>query len=183
MKEVVGSYTGKKIDPTFFWGHLPNDKIWATSGITIANACIMPAGCGIGDHCFFVINIHTSSLVGQGPPRACRASSRRLNTCLPHVAKKYAKRLEGNILHHRLIQKLGEAHSLGTSRDDTCHRINCADEKGVQYMTHAKRHCQNLKSGRICFSPELVIWIKHKQIYCLLVKYKLGCHRNRGNLK
>ncbi len=75
MKKVVGFYTGKRIDPTFFWGHHPNDGIWATSDITIANVCIMPASCGIGDHCFFVINIHTSSLVGQGPPRACRASS------------------------------------------------------------------------------------------------------------
>jgi hypothetical protein len=49
--------------------------------------------------------------------------------------------------------------------------------------THAECHCQKLKSGRICFSPESVIWIKQEQIYCLLVEYKLGKHKNRGNLK
>ncbi len=106
-----------------------------------------------------------------------------MNTCLPHVAKKYAASLEANILHHRLIQKLGEAHSLGTSKGSTCCRINRVDEEGVQYMTHTEHHCQKLKSGRICFSPESVIWIKQEQIYCLLVEYKLGRHKNRGNLK
>jgi len=35
-----------------------------------------------------------------------------------------------------------------------------------------------LKSGRICFSPESVIWIKREQIYHSLAKKK-----NRGNLK
>jgi hypothetical protein len=66
MKELVGSYTGKRIGPTFFWGQLPINGIWATSDITIANACIIPTGYRIGDHRLFVINIHTSSLVGQG---------------------------------------------------------------------------------------------------------------------
>jgi hypothetical protein len=70
MKEVVGFYKGKKIGPTFFWGQLPIDVIWATSNITIANVCIMPAGYRIGDHCLFVINIHTSTLIGTAPPRA-----------------------------------------------------------------------------------------------------------------
>ena len=44
MKEVVGEFTGKKIGPTHFRGQLPIDGIWATTDITIANACIMPAG-------------------------------------------------------------------------------------------------------------------------------------------
>ncbi len=50
MKEVVGEYTGKKIGPTHFQGQLPIDGIWAMTDVTIANACIMPAGYDIGDH-------------------------------------------------------------------------------------------------------------------------------------
>jgi hypothetical protein len=51
-------------------------------------------------------------------------------------------------------------------------------------MTHAKRNCQRLKLGRICFSPESIIWIKQEeQIYCSLVAYKRGRSKNRGNLK
>jgi hypothetical protein len=43
MKEVVGTYTGKKIGLTFFQGQLPIDRMWATPDATISNACIMPA--------------------------------------------------------------------------------------------------------------------------------------------
>ncbi len=87
--------------------------------------------------------------------------SRQLNTCLYHNEKKYATNLEGNILQHQL----GKAHIQGTGEEDTQRRINLVDEEGGQQMTHAERHSGKLKSGRICFSPELVIWSKHEQIY------------------
>ncbi len=65
MKEVVGTYTSKKIGPIFFRGQLPINGIWATSDVTISNTCIMPAGYGIGDHRLFIIDIHTSLLIGM----------------------------------------------------------------------------------------------------------------------
>ena len=71
----------------------------------------MPAGHGIRDHRLFIIDMHTSYLIGIEPPRARRAFSRRLNNRLPHVAKKYADSLEANIIRHRLIEKLGKAHT------------------------------------------------------------------------
>ncbi len=98
MKEMMGSYIGKRIGPSHFQGKLPIDGIWATPDIIISNACIMLAGYGIGDHRLFVIDMHTSTLVGTAPPWARKASSRRLNTRLPHVAKKYTASLEVNIL-------------------------------------------------------------------------------------
>jgi hypothetical protein len=165
MKKVVGAYTSKKIGPTFFQGKLPMDGIWATPNVIIANACIMPAGYGIGDHRLFVINIHTSLLIGTGSPRVQRAASRRLNTRLPHVTAKYSKNLEENIWRHHLIEKVGEAHTQGTSKEDTQQRIIIVDKEGKQYMTHAECISQKMKSGRICFSPKLVIWIKREQIY------------------
>ncbi len=50
-------------------------------------------------------------------------------------------------------------------------------------MTHAERKCRWLKSGRICFSLESILWIKREQIYRSLIEYKLGQNKNRGNLK
>jgi hypothetical protein len=119
MKEVVGAYTGKKIQPTFFLGQLSIDGIWETPNVTISNACIMPAVYGIGDNHLFVIDIHTFLLIVMGPPRAQQAASRQLNTHLPHVVSKYAKNLKENIWQHCLVEKLGEAHTLGTSKEDT----------------------------------------------------------------
>jgi hypothetical protein len=68
MIEAVGSYTGKQIGPTYFWGQLPINRIWATPDVTVANACIMLSGYGIGDHRLFIVDLHTSLLVGPGPP-------------------------------------------------------------------------------------------------------------------
>jgi hypothetical protein len=184
MVEAVGAYTGKKIGPTYFRGQKPIDGIWTTPDITIANACVMPAGYGIGDHRMFIVDIHTSSLVGDGPPRERRAASRRLNTRLPHVAKKYIENLESNLKRHRLIEKLGEAHMTGTSREDVQGKVTKVDKDSLQFMKHAAKKCRKLKNGRICFSPESVIWIKREQIYNSLLQYKLGNkNKNRGNLK
>ena len=69
MIEAVGSYTGKKIGPTYFRGQLPIDRIWTTLDVIVANVCIMLARYGIGDHRLFIVNLHTSLLVGTGPSR------------------------------------------------------------------------------------------------------------------
>ncbi len=183
MKEVNGDYTGRQIGPTHFWGQLPIDGVWATRDVTVANACIMPAGYGIGDHCLFVIDLHTSSLVGTAPLWERRAASRWLNTHLPHVVAKYNKNIEANIFCHCLIEKLGEAHLQSNGKEEIQLRINQIDQQSEQYMKHAAKTCQKIKSGRICFSPELVVWIMHEQIYISLVLYKQGRRKNRGNLK
>jgi hypothetical protein len=65
-----------------------------------------------------------------------------------------AKNLEENIWQHCLIEKLGEAHTLGISKGDTQQRTTFVDKEGKQFMTHAKRVSQKLKSGRIGFAPK-----------------------------
>jgi hypothetical protein len=64
LREAVGEFTGKRIGPTFFRGSKPIDGIWTTMHLTIANACIMPVGFGIGDHRLFVIDFHEVDVVG-----------------------------------------------------------------------------------------------------------------------
>jgi hypothetical protein len=76
MIEAVRRYTWKKIGPMHFRGQLPIDGIWTTPYVTVSNACIMPAGYGIGDHRLFIIDLHTALLVGPGPPRERPAASR-----------------------------------------------------------------------------------------------------------
>ena len=76
MIEAVERYTGKKIGPTYFRGQLPINGIWTTPDVTVSNACIMLAGYGIRDHRLFIIDLHTTLLVGPGPPRERSAASR-----------------------------------------------------------------------------------------------------------
>ena len=157
MREVVGNYTGELIGPMYFQGQLPIDGLWATGDITIANACLMPTGYGIGNHRLFIIDFLTSFFIGTGPPWERRAASWGLNTRLPQVVAKYNKSLEANILRNRLIEKLGEAHLQGDRKEGIQCRINDCNQQSEQYMKHVAKTCRKIKSGRICFSPESVI--------------------------
>ena len=140
MIEAVGRFTGKRIGPTYFRGQLPTDGIWTTPNVTVANAGIMPAGYGIGDHRLFIIDLHTAFLVGPGPPREHQAASRRLNTRLSHVMKKYTKNLEENLQRHRLIEKLGEAHSSSTDKEGVQLKIGKVDKNSMHFMKHAAKN-------------------------------------------
>ena len=109
MKEVIKDYTGSELGPTYFRGSMPIDGIWATQDIQIANACVMPAGYGIGDHRLFVVDMISSSVVGEDRPKIQRPTARRLTTRLPGVAERYADIYERNVIRHRLIEKLEAA--------------------------------------------------------------------------
>jgi hypothetical protein len=66
MKDVVGEFSARKLGATYFQGSVPIDTKWATSDVTVANACVMPVGYGVGDNCLFVVDFATTLLVGTG---------------------------------------------------------------------------------------------------------------------
>jgi hypothetical protein len=50
-------------------------------------------------------------------------------------------------------------------------------------MKHCEKGCRKIKSGRIPFSPEASVWIRRKQVYESLLRYRDGKIRNRSNLR
>jgi hypothetical protein len=184
MKEVVGEFMGRNIGPTFLWGSKPIDGVWAMADVEISNACIIPVGYGVGDHCMFIVDIVKSSLVGKTPFRVQRVVSRRLNTKTPGGgAAKYIATLKSSIDRHRLIERLGQVHKRCQSKKDFHCQINKIDRESKELMKHAEKVCRQIKSGQIPFSPEAALWIRHALVYRSLLPYHLGLIRNRGNLK
>jgi hypothetical protein len=61
--------------------------------------------------------------------------------------------------------------------------MNSIDGEGKQYMKHCEKKCRKIKSGRIPFSPESSVWIRRKQVYESLLRYKEGKIRNHSNLR
>lgn len=183
LKEVVGSFTGRQIGPTYYRGRTPIDGIWATPDISIAGACIMPAGFGIGDHRMFVIDLHTDSLIGLQPQKIVRPKSRKLNSKIPGAALAYQERFEQLLLRHRIIERLGKAHEESKDNEEAETKINAIDAESGQYMLSAERKCRKIKSGRIPFSPEAALWIRRSQVYRSILRFHEGKIRNRGNLK
>ncbi len=101
----------------------------------------MPAGYGIGDHCMFVIDFNAEDIIGQAPPRVIRATLRRLNTRIPRVANKYVRILEEKVLRHRLIERMGAAHTSSKSCRKSIKRINRIDRELGHYMMNAEKKC------------------------------------------
>jgi hypothetical protein len=90
MKEFVGEFTARKLGATYFQGSVPIDAIWATSEVTVANACVMPVGYGVGDHCLFVVDFATTLLVSTGcMQKIIQPALHCLNTRIEGCAQRY----------------------------------------------------------------------------------------------
>ena len=102
--------------------------------LDISNACVMPFGFGIGDHCAFILDIPLESLVGINPVKIIRSVSRRLNSCLPKCGKAHVENLEANISHHRLLERLYDAHTGKYSVKEMARRVIITDKEGKTYL-------------------------------------------------
>ena len=183
MREVVGEFTGQKIGPTYFRGSKPIDAVWATPDVEVVGACVMPAGFGVGDHRLFQVDFRASSLIGNAPPKIIRAPSRKLNTKIPRIAEAYNKILEKSFVEHRMNTRLLEVSNSSQTKAEVKLKVDKIDVESSQYKRHAEKRCRKIKSGRIPFSPEASIWIRRRQVYESLLRYRRGKIRNRSNLR
>jgi hypothetical protein len=104
LQEVILKQNGAPTGATFFRGLQPINGLWASDNLDISNACVMPFGCGVGNHCAFTLDIPLQSLVGVNPVQIFRPASQRLTSRLPGCGKAYVMSLEENIIQHCLIK-------------------------------------------------------------------------------
>ena len=137
----------------------PIDGLWVSDDLVISNACVMPFGFGIGNHRAFILDIPMEALVGESPVRIVRPAGQHLNSRISRCKETYIKSFEGNIKHHRLIERLHDAHTRPYSASKHAWKVIIIDEEGKAYMRHAKKVCRRLKCCRIAFAPEAALWI------------------------
>jgi hypothetical protein len=75
LYEAILSHTGTSPGATFFWGSSPIDGLWVSSDLNVNNACVMPFGFGVGNHCAFILDIPLKSLVGINLVKIVRPAS------------------------------------------------------------------------------------------------------------
>jgi hypothetical protein len=183
MREAVVQHTGVHPGATFFCGSKPIDGFWVTNDLEVSNASVMPFGYGVGNHRAFIVDIPIESLVGINPVKIVCPTGRRLNSRLPGCSKVYINSFESNIIRHRLLKKLHDAH-MGTYLDsERARRVIKIDEEGKTYMRHAEKICHKIKCCQIPFSSESALWIRRVQVYQLLLRFHKDRIKNRGNLK
>jgi hypothetical protein len=74
------------------------------------------------------------------------------------------------------------AASSGTPKEDMAQTLNKLDQEGEAYMKHTEKKCHRLKSSRIPFSPEALLWIRQCKVYYSCLRWHTGKLRNYGNL-
>jgi hypothetical protein len=147
-------HTETRLGATYFRESVPIDAVWATSNVAVVNACVMPVGYGVGDHCLFVVDFATALLVGTGcSQQIVRPALHCLNTRIAGCALRYNKALQRNILRHRLLERMVKVASSEKPKAKIVTSLNKLDKEGEAYMKHAEKKCRRLKSGRIPFSP------------------------------
>jgi hypothetical protein len=111
LQEAILHHTGSCPGATYFRGSKPIDGLWVSDDLDISNACVMPFGYGIGDHRAYILNVPLELLAGENPIKIVRPAGRRLNSKLPGCSKAYIKSFEDNIVTHRLLERLHDAHT------------------------------------------------------------------------
>ncbi len=84
---------------------------------------------------------------------------------------------------HRLIECLGQLHTIHKSKQAFRKGLNKLDKQSKDIMLNAEKKCCRIKSGQIPFSQEAALWIRRTQVYQSLLRYHHGLIQNQGNLK
>ncbi len=134
LREAVVQYTGKSLGATCFHDSKQIDGMWVSSNLDISNACVMPFGYGVGNHLALVLDVPVESLIGIDLVKIVRPVGWRLNSRLPGCSKSYIESLEANIVKHRLLEQLFDAHTGAYSDAEQARRIIIIDKEGKAYM-------------------------------------------------
>ena len=157
LNKAILQHTGARTGAIFFRGSKPIDGLLVSSDLDISNACVIPFGYKVGDHCAFFLDIPLESLVGLHPVKIMRLASHRLKSRLPWCSNECIRSLELNIIQHRLLEHLHYAHTGHYTSEKRARRVIAIDEEGKTYMQHAEKFCWKIKSCRIPFSPNASI--------------------------
>jgi hypothetical protein len=89
MQELCQQITGDHFPPTHARGAAPIDAVFCTAGINGVAVALLPSRIGVGDHRVFMIDITSSSMIGNVFPWVLPASGRLLNCSLDKIKKGY----------------------------------------------------------------------------------------------
>jgi hypothetical protein len=86
--------------------------------------------------------------------------SRKLNSRLPLCGEAYINSFKSNIIQHRLLKRLHDAHMGMYTPEKRAGKVMKIDKEGKSYMSHAENICRKIKTCKIPYSPEASIWIR-----------------------
>ncbi len=171
LQDAIFHHTGRSPGGTFFRWLKPIDRLWISNNIDVSNVCVMPFEYRVGNHHAFILDTPIKSLAGVDPLKIVRPASQRLISQILGCSKAFCDSLETNIIRHRLLKPLHDAHTGGYLSEETAGKVIIINKEGKAYMCCAEKICQKIKCCRIPFSPGDSIWICRIQVYYSLLHY------------
>ena len=107
-------------------------------------------------------------------PKHCPVGSQDIKVKNTKSSREILGWIQQVMIEHRLIQCFGEAHASSYVAQIVKENINKINTKSKQYMAHAEIKCRKIKSGKIPFPPESILWIKRWKAYRYLMGYHAG---------
>jgi hypothetical protein len=99
--------------------------------VAVVNACVMPVGYRVGDHCLFVVDFVMALLVGTGcSQQIVRPALCCLNTRIAGCALWYNKALQRNILRHCLLKRMVAVATSNQPKAEIAKALNKLDKEG-----------------------------------------------------
>ncbi len=99
--------------------------------MAVVNACVMPVGYRVGDHCLFVVDFVMALLVGTGcSQQIVRPALCCLNTRIAGCALWYNKALQRNILRHCLLKRMVAVATSNQPKAEIAKALNKLDKEG-----------------------------------------------------
>ncbi len=105
MKDQCLVVSGECLPSTFNQGTCLLETVFATAGINCASATIFQKNGGVGDHCCFVLDFHSMSMIRYVFPRVVPAAGCKL-TEEEHHREAYRKCLNQLCDRHQMFCKL-----------------------------------------------------------------------------
>jgi hypothetical protein len=152
---------GIPIPPPFWTGSALIDGIFATSGIKCVNVLIFPNLGDGGDHCCFIIDLSSESVIGYSFPNRVQCSTRKLHCNSTRMIMVYNTELTQLCDEHSMSHCMDVIFRLAShlTEEDFLLLMDAWDNKFKEYMLHSENHCSKFMMGHIEWSPVIDIWL------------------------
>jgi hypothetical protein len=173
LTEAASTRAGEDTPATQKRGSRPIDGIFLSSTLSTINSGYVDAG---SDHLCVWVDIAYEAAFGYNPPPCKKPQARRLKMMDPRIVEKYLMLLRKWYKAYGLFERIENLHAqvaISMSKDQE-REWESIDDIRVKGMLFAEKHCRQLFSGQVAWTPELAKLRREETVWKLIVKRKEG---------
>ena len=115
---------------------------------------------GVGDHCCFILDFTSESVLGSIFPRVVAPSKRKLHYNYERIQNNYNSVLNELTNIHQLSDMFNELDGIVKMLTEVEFQlyINIWDNELTEYTKASENICHKFKQNQVYYSPEMTVW-------------------------